>query len=79
MNADVKRVSTSLRGLIDAVKKEVDAAEVEVNAAKDETIEAVTMTRDMVQGVRSDVAELRALLGGQTNNPPKGEDKKGWL
>jgi hypothetical protein len=28
------------------------------------------MTRAMVRGVRDEVAELRALLGGATNNPP---------
>jgi hypothetical protein len=71
MTADVKRVSNSLRGMMDAVKKEIDAAEEEVNAAKNETVQAVTMTRQMVKGVRDDVAELRALLGGASNNPPE--------
>jgi hypothetical protein len=71
MTADVKRVSNSLRGMMDAVKKEIDAAEEEVHAAKNETIQAVGMTRQMVKGVRDDVAELRALLGGASNNPPE--------
>jgi hypothetical protein len=71
MTADVKRVSNSLRGMMDAVKREIDAAEEEVHAAKNETIQAVSMTREMVKGVRSDVAELRALLGGASNNPPE--------
>jgi Mg2+ and Co2+ transporter CorA len=72
MTADVKRVSTSLKGMMDAIKKEVDAAEAEVVAAQDETIMAVGMTRSMVRGLRDDVADLRALLGGATNNPPEG-------
>jgi hypothetical protein len=71
MTADVKRVSTSLKGMMDAIKKEVDAAEAEVVAAQDETIMAVGMTRSMVRGLRDDVADLRALLGGATNNPPE--------
>jgi hypothetical protein len=68
--SDVKRVTSSLKGMMVAVKKEIDAAEAEVAAAQDETIMAVGMTRAMVRGVRDEVAELRALLGGATNNPP---------
>lgn len=71
MSSDIKRISTSLKGMLEAVKQEVTACEDEVRQAQTETIDAVGMTRDMIKGVRSDVAELRGLLGVNTNNPPQ--------
>jgi len=73
MTADVKRLSGSLKGMMDAVKKQIDAAQEEVLAAQGETITAIDMTREVMKKHRDDVAELRALLGENSNNPPPGE------
>lgn len=70
MSSDIKRISVSLKGMLDAVRAEVTACEDEVRQAQTETLDAVGLTRGMIKDVRSDVAELRGLLGVNTNFPP---------
>lgn len=73
MSTDVKRVTGSLKTMLDAVKSEVQACEQDVANAHKETLDTVHMARTMMKTVRDDVSELRQLLGVNSNFPPEKE------
>jgi hypothetical protein len=70
MSSDVKRVSSTLKDMLKEVKQQVTACEDDVRMAHKETLDAVGMARGMMKQVRDDVAELRGLLGENSNFPP---------
>ena len=72
---DVKQVTDVAREIADVGKRAREVAD-GLKTSIGEVNEALDVAEDLTRALRQAGAELRGVLGGQTNNPPMEEDDK---
>ena len=80
MTAEVKNVTGVVKETVDDIKKTANEVAGRLREKNKEAKEALGLVDDFGRELGKATGELRALLGGATNNPPAAEgEKKTWL